>query len=648
MTAPLFLLLATTSAGAQVWYGPGEATLDVVTSGNPYDTQVNDVRVKFTGPAGESERFAYFDGKAWKVRLAAPLAGSYTGTVTVNGHESGRPVSLTLTKAEPGGYVRVNAAKDGFVTSSGQAFWPVGINIGWDSGPQMTVLERLAKLGEAGGNWSRIWQCPWDAKNPFWAEGIAKPKLGEIVPQVYAKWDKIVRAAEARGIKFQWVLHHHGLFSSTVNPNWPDHPWNVKNGGFLAKADAFFTDPRARKYTKDMLRYVVARYGDSPSVMAWELFNEVQFTDAARNGHWDTVAAWHDEMAQYLKSIDPYHHLVTTSSELDKPIWRSVDYYQPHGYPADVTGMVVNAAVPKDKPFFYGEVGFGGNAPDTKEYRAVTGGVMAAALRGHAGAAQYWYWDRLGSSVPWETFKTVAAVAKRLPHPLGLTMAHVVADRGGDLVIAPGRGWEKSEASAFDLPADAEGALPGKLSSFLQGKAHPEMGSPTLEFRLDENKPYRLSVHFAGSAQGGTTVDAYLDGKSVGSLTWPADGRGAKTLDVTVPSGRHVVKIVNAGADWAQIAQVRVEGLGRKASGYVASSKGETIVAYVVRNAPGPVSYSIAGKLPSGLYDVELVDLRTGASRHTKAAVKPADNRLGPLPALTTDDLVLIAHRTSK
>ncbi|MBS1709098.1 MAG: cellulase family glycosylhydrolase [Armatimonadetes bacterium] len=646
MTTASLLLFLASSAAAEVWYGPGELTLPVTTTGNPYDTQANDVRVRFIGPTGELERFGFFDGKVWKVRLAAPKAGTYTGQASVNGRMAGGPVSLSLTKAEPGGYIRVNAGKDGFVTTAGQPYWPVGMNIGWDSGPQMTVIERLTKLGENGGNWSRIWQCPWDNKNPFWAENLPKPKLGEIVPQVYEKWDKIVRTAESHGIKFQMVLHHHGLFSSTVNPNWPQHPWNAKNGGFLTKADDFFINPRAKKYTKDMLRYVVARYGDSPSVMAWELFNEVQFTDAAQHGGWDKVGAWHDEMAAYLKSIDPYHHLVTTSSELDKPIWKNVDYYQPHGYPADVTGMVVSAQVLKDKPFFYGEVGFGGPPPGGKEYRAVTGGVLAAALQGHAGSAQYWSWDQLGGRVPWTTLKTAAAVAKRLPRSLGLVMATVESARGGDLVMAPGRGWEKSEASVFNLPSDAEGGLPGKMSSFFQGKAHPEMGSNTLEFRFNETTPSGLKIDFSGAAQGGTTVNIQLDGKVTSSVSWGQGGQGTKSLSVDVPRGKHTVKVVNTGGDWAQIAQISAKGMGKQASGFVAMSKGTTIAAYVKRNISGPVSFALSGKLQQGKYSVELIDLLTGQSQSFKAAVDPVRGRLEPLPKLTTDDAVLIAHRT--
>ncbi len=642
LTALLSLIALGSAAKAEVWYGPTDVVLPVTTQGNPYDTLANDVRVRFSGPGGDLERYGFFDGKRWRVRLAATRAGDYTGDVTLNGRSVGH-VAAKLSKEVSGGYVRVNDDNDGFVTSAGQTYWPVGMDIGWDSGPQMTVVERLQKLGQAGGNWSRIWQCPWDDKNPFWAESVPKPKLGEMIPAVFDKWDKIVREAEGHGIKFQWVLHHHGLFSSTVNPNWPDHPWNAKNGGFLAKADDFFTDARAKKYTKDMLRYVVARYADSPSVMAWELFNEVQFTDAARDGHWNDVGAWHDEMAAYLKSIDPYHHLVTTSSELDKPIWRNMDYYQPHGYPADVGAMVASLKLPGDKPCFYGEIGFGGEPIGGQAYRAVTDGIMAAAIMGHAGAAQFWYWDQMGHGVPWDVFKYSAMVAKRLPRDMGPAMLSFSSPSGADLVIAPGRGWEKSGVSAFSLPADVDGGKAALLSGFLQGKAHPEMSPNTLTLEIEAKSSGTLKAAFAGAASSGTTVELRLDGKIVASASWPANGKGGKVLSANYPRGKHTFQLVNTGPDWAEISRLTVSGMGRAANAVVGRSPSTGIVAaYIRRNIEQPTTFTLGGKIPAGVYSYELVDLHTGAS--SRGTVTNGDNGFEPLPKLTGKDMVFIAE----
>ena len=160
--------------------------------------------------------------------------------------------------------------------------------------------------------------------------------LGRYSQQVAQRLDGIVEAAEANGIAIQLVLQHHGQFSTTTNPQWDQNPYNVNRGGMLETAETFFTDPEARRLTRNKYRYIVARWGYSPAILAWELFNEVQFTDGWRNRP-ETVVAWHREMADYLYEIDPHQHLVTTSSDTGDAfaaIWNinSIDLVQHHQY----------------------------------------------------------------------------------------------------------------------------------------------------------------------------------------------------------------------------------------------------------------------------------------------------------------------------
>ena len=113
--------------------------------------------------------------------------------------------------------------------------------------------------------------------------------------------------------------------------------------------------------TKRKLRYIVARWGYSPSILAFELFNEVQFTDAAQLNMWNIIEAWHNEMAQFIRANDVYHHLITSSSDLTKPIWDQTDYYQHHDYPSDlITGIRDAQDITSSQPVapdFSGECG---------------------------------------------------------------------------------------------------------------------------------------------------------------------------------------------------------------------------------------------------------------------------------------------------
>ena len=202
-------------------------------------------------------------------------------------------------------------------------------------------------MGAAHENWSRVWMThfyDWQGLglNLDWPK--VNNTFGQLSLPNARNWDAIVAAADQAGIHFQMTLQHHGQYSSTnvskTDPNWEQNPYNTANGGFLSASTNFFTDPEARSLTKRKLRYIVARWGYSPSIMAFELFNEVQFTDAAQLNMWNNIEAWHNEMAQFIRTNDVYHHLITTSSDLNEPIWDQTDYYQHHDYPSDlITGI---------------------------------------------------------------------------------------------------------------------------------------------------------------------------------------------------------------------------------------------------------------------------------------------------------------------
>src|SRR5207244_3222060 len=97
---------------------------------------------------------------------------------------------------------------------------------------------------------------------------------------------------------------------------------------------------------RNRLRYLVARCGASSHVLSWEFWNEV---DIVSPDAWneDEVRAWHARMAQYLRVLDPYHHLLTTSfsgpggkASIDR--LPELDYVQTHTYGApDMAGEIL-------------------------------------------------------------------------------------------------------------------------------------------------------------------------------------------------------------------------------------------------------------------------------------------------------------------
>ena len=230
------------------WFGPAQVAFDATIPGNPYDCRANDVRVVFAAPDGHrEERLAYFDEGRWKAWLTTTHPGHYHATLTRNGELVAGPAAEVVVPESarlPEGFVHAQGTR--FVTDSSQPYFPLGHDLCWRYPDIPPLTELLLRMGAAGMNWARIWACAWDEKNPVlirhnayapaekgtWRE--AAP-LGEFLPAALRQWDELVSAAEASGIRFQFVLFHHGLFSTRADANWNEHPWNRANGGFLDK-----------------------------------------------------------------------------------------------------------------------------------------------------------------------------------------------------------------------------------------------------------------------------------------------------------------------------------------------------------------------------------------------------------------------------
>jgi hypothetical protein len=334
-----FSVCAPSFIHAQGTYGKIEASFTVnAPIADPFDYS-NDVRVLIVQPDSSTVSLPAFNdgGTTWRVRHTPTMAGVYSiSNITLNGSPLSFshlvPASWTVTgfPTSPG-FVQVDPTNPRrFITSNGRRFFPVGQDVAWgytnNPGGDYRVTTIFPKMGAAHENWSRVWMThfyDWQGLglNLDWPK--VNNTFGQLSLPNARNWDAIVAAADQAGIHFQMVLQHHGQYASTngsnVNPNWEQNPYNVANGGFLSNATNFFTDPTAQSLTKRKLRYIAARWGYSPSIMAFELFNEVQFTDAAYANQWTNIEAWHNEMAAFLRSVDTYHHLITTSSALNEP-----------------------------------------------------------------------------------------------------------------------------------------------------------------------------------------------------------------------------------------------------------------------------------------------------------------------------------------
>ncbi|MBV9867264.1 MAG: DUF5060 domain-containing protein [Abitibacteriaceae bacterium] len=545
---------------------------------DPFDYEQTDIEATLRQPNGSTRQIpAFFDGNSlWRVRFTPTTPGKYSVTaIQLNGRQIVEVLQRlpqrewTVGGQPQPGFVRVDRLDaNRFSFDNGTRYFPIGHNQAWQNGNAPDIPTLFGKMHAAGENWSRVWMNHWDGKNLDWPPGGNPPKLGEINLNAARKWDAIVEAAGRNGIYLQMTLQHHGQYSTGTNPNWDENPYNVKNGGWLQKPEEFFTDAWARALTKRKLRYILARWGYSPNILAFELFNEVQFTDAAHNKQWDIIAAWHQEMAAFLRQHDPYHHLITTSSvpdvAADSAVWQTLDYYQRHAYPSDVLTSLLGTEGTQNKlpgkPFFTGEFG-PSNLQDTNGIY-LHEGLWASLMSGLSGAAEYWDWDAIERHNLYPHFRAASnfIAASKLADQSNLQKITPLIEttQRAALRFGPGGGWKAASANEFTVESNGVPAGMDKYPSFFQGQFHHDLLPQPLTFRVNYTQPGAFIVTLSQIAKAGAHLTLSLDGKST-ERDYPATDNdstpknGEATLQVEVPPGQHTISLANTGKDWVVI-----------------------------------------------------------------------------------------------
>ena len=614
---PVIVFASLLSAITPRWYGPATASFPVEFAGNPYDSEVNDIRVRFTDEKGAvTERLGYYDDGEFKAVLVADHPARWTAVLIRNGQkvqQANREGILEVRDSLPHGYIRVDPIlKNRFVYDDGTPYVPIGLNQAWADGKPESTIDTIRRMSDAGMTWSRIWSASWEGKNPWFPSNQDKPAPGEMWAPALDFWQKEIDEISKTQVAFQFVLHNHGSVSSMVDPNWNDNPWNAAKGGFLKDPVEFFTDAEAKRRTKMWLRYAVARYGWSPSILAWELFNEVENTNAGRTNQWPVVFAWHDEMAAYIRSLDPYHHLVTTSSAIDHPeLFANMDYLQPHTYPASVLAAVMSVKLPEDKPIFFGEFG-PPNGTDAEQREGVRDGVFGGIFSRQAGAAQYWYGDRAEKN---GVFAELGVASKAISlsgwasHPRARAAdVGVKSAQRAPLAFAPGAGWAPSTLETMSLPQDATPVNLAKISAYFQSETggHKDMAKP-IRLRFTSPAAGKVEITFGESSSAGGHITVRVNG----AAAFEQDIKAATKLEIPIPAGAVQFDITNTGADWVRVEKILIPGIG---TGGQAGQLFEDKWAMLrVKATAAPVAMTLTGiQLPNGKYDVQEINLISG------------------------------------
>jgi len=588
----LFLCASRTLPAA----GPVTLEFKLAPSGqNPF---AREIWAEVITPAHETLKLpAFYEGKdQFAVHARADARGEYLlGTIseTVDGQtvllgakKSGAAKAKVRT-VEGLPAIRIDPKQPThFILPSGERFIPIGANLPWSHGSNRVSFYRSAfkSFAQSNLNWARVWMAHWGGLNMEWlpADMGSVPPRGTLDLRVAKNWDQLIDSADANGVYLQVVLQHHGQYSSKVDSNWRTNPWNAANpSGFLAGPTDFFTSPEAIRLTRMKYRYIVARWGYSPAVMAWELFNEIHWTDAVRETHKEAaVAQWHSQMAAFIRSIDHYGHLVTASMDnLQSPVVADMDYLQPHLYvPNILTGVRRQSSATittLNRPVFYGEVG---DDHLTLSAQTKASGIdivppIWASLMGQCQIpAQPWQGlqllqtNRLGELGAVARFLAATKLGRR--DDLTLFSALVECPEHVPLRLIGGQLWQKQPPQEITVPLDGRDSLDfvripriyvGSKDSIAEGYS----GRTT--FHFDFPKPATLAFHLTDTNAAAGTIRISIDGTMSVEKCWSAQEPQpdvkpkpyTDVIQVPISAGVHAVVVENPGSPgWFDLSQI--------------------------------------------------------------------------------------------
>ena len=588
----------------------------------------------------------------WRVRFTPREVGRYRWELRLrdrSGEISGGEGSLECTGGDLRGFVRVSKIDPHYLAfDNGKGFFAIGHNLPIYHTTGQLGDEAMRKFAAAGENFNRWWM----SSSGFGIEWT--DRLGWYRQDVAARIDESLELADELGLYYMMCMDTHQDFRKS---GWERNPFNVKNGGPCKTPRDWFTGEKAREYYRKRLRYTVARWGYSPNVLCWEFGNEMEgWADSPD----EVKLPWHKEMAAYLRSIDPFEHLITTSfwsKTGPEQYWEldDIDIVQTHCYTNDdsntaeaVRGYCLHQWERFSKPHIFGEFGIRSHSStadkDPKGW-ALHNSMWAGLTSFVAGGPMPWWHESYIDPLDlYFHFTSLSNFTRDLP--LGTarwTMlettppAYVDADRPPetrDLVLSTLHRWEKPEHAEFVIRADGtidEGRQPQRL---LHGNSHRKIKNPpTFVVAYPEAGKFAVRV---GTVSGSGLLKVWVDDELKLEQELPCgEGLGKKSVyraqwdlwettydedvAVDIPAGSHRIRVENFGRDWVTASSYRFEGCRvlDKPNVLVCGMKSDSVAVVWMQNresswynhgrgAVPPVdAFRLGVRLPDGLYDVE-------------------------------------------
>jgi len=280
---------------------------------NPYDQREVRIEVTFTAPDGAVILVSGYWDRNWKVRFTPSQVGQWQYSITVadtNGLSEPHTNNFTVsTSNEPGWLLPGNQVDSTYSSRylahhDGSPFYGVG-----------------------HGDVFSIFSGAFDVEDLFLNMHQAKENYFLWWPQFYFSLlvdnyddynlanadviDSVVQRTADEGLFLIFTVWDHSQLRDSSHA-WSDGRWWRNGFKNLVSADDFFTNEEAWAWQENWYRYIIARWGYSPSIAMWQTVSEIDGTNAYEN-----INPWHEKINNYFIENDPYRHPTTASMSGD-------------------------------------------------------------------------------------------------------------------------------------------------------------------------------------------------------------------------------------------------------------------------------------------------------------------------------------------
>ena len=404
-----------------------------------FDPKTRADRVLFTGPdGGEEERPTFlhqpaaltYDDHGYETTVTqgdAVTAVRFTPTEVGRYRYQARAGTETVAQGEfqcepsehPGYVQRSSRDPRYFACTNGTPYCAIGLDLCWPDGGwggktlgAATYRRWFRQLSQSGGNFARLWV----SVRYFNPQGEI---AGVLDPAVFAGLDAVVALARQYGIRLKLCLENFRALDRSLADQYAvlKHP---SDGRSPANMDEWFQSDTWQQLWWKRVDAYLARYGNDPTIMAWELWNEI---NCCATSDWSVQREWTRRVLPMVKAKSPRNLVTNSIGSFDTKSYQSwyddfkmeeMEFQQVHRYldqgapwdichydaPAFSKDAVERARRP-DRPVLLAETGAVNDrhSGSFRYYQADHRGIIfhdttfPAFFAGAAGTGHIWHWD---------------------------------------------------------------------------------------------------------------------------------------------------------------------------------------------------------------------------------------------------------------